>query len=101
MSRLSALYKTIDGKLVKRNSWAERNPEKKRACNRESLLKYRQHRQAKEKAYQKELRELSKEIGNCIACHKPKEKSNFWVCLKCRTRMKKYLKSYRRKNEFK
>ncbi len=32
----------------------------------------------------KELREISKEIGNCTGCHKPKESMKYYLCSKCR-----------------
>jgi len=37
----------------------------------------------------KELREISKEIGNCTVCHKPKENPKYSLCFECRERYRK------------
>jgi len=38
----------------------------------------------------KELREISKEIGNCTNCHKPKESMKYSLCSKCREYCREY-----------
>ncbi len=96
MSRLSALYRTIDGKLVKRNSWAEKNPEKKKETNRKTREKYREKLNKNERDRSRELRELSKKWGYCSKCYKVLDTKKYNLCDKCREYYRNYQKSYRR-----
>ena len=47
--------------------------------------------------YDKEMRKLSAEIGNCTYCYKPKEKDKYKMCLICRMKIRRYNDNYYRK----
>ena len=48
----------------------------------EKCRKERKKSMASERS--KEMVEISKEIGNCTRCHKPKENIKYLLCVKCR-----------------
>ena len=56
----------------------------KQKINLETDKKYRENNKERIREYHKEMREISKEIGNCVCCYKIKYESNYLTCKKCR-----------------
>ena len=71
-------------KHKKTNKKKQESPRLSKSC-----LYYRANRE-RLKRYCKELRDLSKEIGNCTKCHQPKEDQRYLWCINCRAYSKSY-----------
>jgi len=71
----------------------ERGRSNKRFCSYPCFL---EHTRIKTK----ELRDLSKEIGNCPSCFRPNEENSKYVwCLKCREKNRGYQKDHKKRKK--
>jgi len=50
-----------------------------------------------QKQYGKEMRALSRELGNCTHCHKPKDNPKYAFCSKCRQYHRQHNRKYKQK----
>lgn len=50
----------------------------------------KEYNKKRRRAYEKELRQTAKDIGNCINCFKEKESEKYTLCYKCREYKSKY-----------
>jgi len=48
----------------------------------------------KQNEYQKEMKEIAIEIGNCSVCFKEKDNPKFKTCSKCRAYYRAYSRAY-------
>lgn len=90
MAKLSQLYKS-DGSS--RNKWHKKNPEKAKELSKKYYqnLSEEKKKEIREKIreYNRDLRKLDLELGNCINCHKPKEDPRYKQCIDCRAKARK------------
>ncbi|MFW6025506.1 MAG: hypothetical protein ACOCRX_04120 [Candidatus Woesearchaeota archaeon] len=60
--------------------------------------KYERHLE-KQREYEREMRALSREIGNCTECFQPKDDDRYRRCLRCRILTRERDRRYRRRKK--
>ena len=64
-----------------------------------SSKKWWQKNKDKMMEYQKDMRQIDREIGNCTQCHKERDNPKYRLCSKCRVYHRMKLAEYKKKKK--